>query len=119
LVPHASDQIQSLDLLTFALMKQRFSNSGSSRLHNAHSNKPVRILGAWFAASAPHHNVEAFMNVGLIPLEAQGQFYLRVDRGEARRVRGLGEMEHQIPEAPIPREARRRFDFPRGTEAPE
>jgi hypothetical protein len=30
------------------------------------------MLGAWFGASAPHRNVEAFMNVGLIPYERDG-----------------------------------------------
>jgi hypothetical protein len=103
LVPHASDQIQTLDLLMFASMKQRFSNSKFARLYNAQSNKLIRFLGAWFATSPPHHNVGAFMNVCLIPFEVHGQFYLRVDRGEARRIRGLGEAEHQIPEAPSPR----------------
>jgi hypothetical protein len=109
LVPHASDQIQPLDLLTFALMKQRFSSSKFTRLHSQQSNKLVRMLGAWFAASAPHHNVEAFISVGLVSFEAHGRFYLRVVRGETRRVRGLGEAGHEIPEAPLPGEARRRY----------
>jgi hypothetical protein len=38
-----------------------------------------------------------------------------VDRGEAKRIRGRREVEHQIPAVPLPREARRRFSLPRGT----
>jgi hypothetical protein len=69
LVPRTSDQILPLDLMTFALLKQRYSASKFSRLTGFQSNNVVRILGAWFAASAPHHNVEAFMNAGLIQIE--------------------------------------------------
>jgi hypothetical protein len=114
LVPHSSDQTQPLDLLTFALMKQRFSSSKFCRLSNAQSNKVVRMLGAWFAASAPHHNVEAFMTMGLIP-EIEGEiFYLRVDMEHARLVRG-----GQVAEAPLPAVAfgpdgQRRFRHPNG-----
>jgi hypothetical protein len=39
LIPHASDQIQPLDLLTFLLMKQGFSASKFNRLSNPQSNK--------------------------------------------------------------------------------
>jgi hypothetical protein len=46
LIPHASDQIQPLDLLTFVLMKQGFSASKFNRLLNPQSNKVVRMLGA-------------------------------------------------------------------------
>jgi hypothetical protein len=38
LISHASDQIQSLDLLTFALMTQSFSASKPNRLSNPQSN---------------------------------------------------------------------------------
>jgi hypothetical protein len=72
MIPHASDQTQSLDLLTFVLMKQRFSASKFGRLENPQSKKVVRILGVWFAAIAPHHNVETFMNLGLIPEQHEG-----------------------------------------------
>jgi hypothetical protein len=53
LISHSSDQTQSLDLITLALLKQGFSSSRFSRLATHQSNKVVRILGAWFAASAP------------------------------------------------------------------
>jgi hypothetical protein len=45
LVPHSSHQTQSLDVLTFALMKRHFSGSSFSRLENPQSNRLVRILG--------------------------------------------------------------------------
>jgi hypothetical protein len=75
LIPHASDQIRPLDLLTFALLKQGISGSKFNRLSNPQSNKVVRMLGAWFGASSPHHNLEAFMNVGLIPDERDGDSF--------------------------------------------
>jgi hypothetical protein len=54
LIPRASDQIQPLDLLTFALMKQGLSASKFHKLENSESNKGVRMLGASFRANAPH-----------------------------------------------------------------
>jgi hypothetical protein len=112
LIPHASDQIQPLDLLTFAMMKQTFSASKFNQLANPQSNKIVRMLGAWFAASAPHHNVEAFMSVGLIPVERDGRFFLTVVPEKARRVRGSGVVE---PAGRIfPLDAGERFRLPTG-----
>jgi hypothetical protein len=62
LVFHSSDQTQPPDLITFALLKEGYSSSRFGRFTTAQSNKLVRILGAWFAASVPHYNVEAFPN---------------------------------------------------------
>jgi hypothetical protein len=110
-IPHASDQIQPLDLLTFAIMKQGFSASKCNRLVNPQSNKVVRMLGSWFGASAPHYNVEAFMNVSVIPYERDGRFFLRLAPGKARRVRGSdihkGPARHDFAPG-----ARRRFCLP-------
>jgi hypothetical protein len=107
LARHASDQIEPLDLLTFGMMKQAFSASKFDRLANPQSNKIVRMLGAWFAASPPHHNVEAFMSIGLIPVERDGRFFLTVMPEKARRVRGLRGPE---PAGDLfPPGARRRF----------
>jgi hypothetical protein len=113
LIPHSSDQIQPLDVLTFALMKQGFSASKFDRLVNAQSNKVVRMLGAWFGASAPHHNVEAFMNIGLIPEERDGQFVLKVVPEKARRVRGIS-LDDQPARPSFPPDAQRRFRLATG-----
>jgi hypothetical protein len=96
LVPHSSDQTQPLDVLTFALMKRHFSGSRSSRLENPQSNRPVRILGAWSESNAPHHNIEGFVVIGLVPLEEpsrSGEYYLRVQCEAARCVRRWPGME--------------------------
>jgi hypothetical protein len=45
LIPHASDQTQPLDFLTFSVMKQRFSASKFDRLTNLLSKKVMPILG--------------------------------------------------------------------------
>jgi hypothetical protein len=47
-------------------MNQTFSALRFNQLANPQSNKVVRTLGAGFAISAPHHNVEAFMSEGQI-----------------------------------------------------
>jgi NADPH:quinone reductase-like Zn-dependent oxidoreductase len=88
LVAHSSDQTQPLDLVTFALLKQRYSASRFSRLRTPQSNKLVRILAAWFAASIPHCNAEAFASAGLVPVQRGGVFYLEAHPEEARRLRG-------------------------------
>jgi hypothetical protein len=72
LIAHASDQLQPLNPLTFAMMKQTFSTSKFHRMMNPQSNQVVRMLSASFAASVVHHNVEAFMCMGLIPVERDG-----------------------------------------------
>jgi hypothetical protein len=69
LVPHSSDQTQPLDVVTFALMRRHFSISRFSRLENPQSNRLVRILGAWSESSVPHHNIEAFLRIGLVTFE--------------------------------------------------
>jgi hypothetical protein len=98
----------------FALMKQRSSASKFQRLTNPQSNQLVRILSGWFAASAPHHNVEAFMSLGLIPFEESGQFFLRLDREQARRVREWPRTSGGIPPVDLPPEGRRRTRLPAG-----
>jgi hypothetical protein len=103
-VPHSSDQTQPLDLVTFGLLKQYFSASRFHALENPQSNKVVKILGAWFASSAPHHNVEAFINLGLIPTMIGDEVFLKVDREHARRVRNY---EGNRPD--LGREGQQRF----------
>jgi hypothetical protein len=83
LIAHASDQIQPLDLLTFAMMKQTLSASKFDRLMNPQSNKVVRMLDASFVASALDYNVEAFMFMGLILVERDGRFFLTVHTEKA------------------------------------
>jgi hypothetical protein len=119
LVPHSSDQTQPLDLMTFALLKQRYSSSKFGRLTSTQSNRVVRILGAWFAASAPHHNVEAFLNAGMVPAERDGTFYLRVEPEQARRLRTWGASEGEVPPAPLPEDAARRFRLAAGSRDPQ
>jgi hypothetical protein len=90
LVLHSSDQTQPLDVLTFALMKRHFSGSRFSGLENPQSSRLVRILGAWSASSAPYHNIEAFLRIGLVPFDEplrSGDYYLRLQREAARCVR--------------------------------
>jgi hypothetical protein len=119
LVPHSSDQTQPLDLITFALLKQGFSSSRFNRLATPQSNKVVRILGAWFAASAAHHNIEAFMDARLIPVERNGDFYLSVQPEKAQRVRGHPPDPGEIPPTPLPPETLARICLPNGREGPQ
>jgi hypothetical protein len=117
LVPHSSDQTQPLDVLTFALMKRHFSGSRFSRLENLQSNRLLRILGGWSESSAPHHNIEAFLRIGLVPFEEplrSGEFYLRVQREAARCVRRWPKREEGGDRAPLQSEGRRRVRLPLG-----
>jgi hypothetical protein len=79
---------------------------------NPQSNKVIRMLGAWLAASAPHHTVEAFISMRLIPVEGDSRFFLMLHSEKARRVRGLGEIE-QAGEM-FPPSAHGRFRLPIG-----
>jgi hypothetical protein len=112
-VPHSSDQCQPLDLLTFALLKRHFSSSNFHRLENPQSNKVVKMLSAFFCATTPHLNVEAFMRLGLTPyVHGQpGEIYLRVDRELATRVRRPGDIQPDT-RAPLGRDAHTRIKLP-------
>jgi hypothetical protein len=56
-------------------------------------------LAVWFAASAPHYNVDTFMNAGLMPLEHGGVFCLEVHPEHARMLRGWPAAGSAIPVA--------------------
>jgi hypothetical protein len=109
LVPPAPDRTQPLSLITFALINQPYSASKFSRPTNPLSNKVVRILGASFAPSAPHHSVEIFMNAGLRPTERSVVFYFEGEPLYARRFRIWPTEEGEIPPAPLSRDAARRI----------
>jgi hypothetical protein len=74
----------------------------------------VGRFGAGFAASAPHHNVEAFMNLGLMPEEHEGRFYLKVVPEQARRVQGLSLGDTQAAGVAFESDDQRRFRLPDG-----
>jgi hypothetical protein len=108
LVSPSSDQTQPLDLLTFAVLKQRFSASKFGRLATAQSNKIVRILGAWSASSVPHSNVEAFMSVGLMSEERNGDLCLTVTMEQARELRAWPDFG-PVPRGALPADSSVRF----------
>jgi hypothetical protein len=115
LIAHSSNQTQPLDFLTFALMKRHFSGPRFSRLGNAQSNQLVRILGAWFPSSAPHHNIEAFVRMGLVPFrEARGPYVPKVDRSRAEDVRRWPAPDGGGDKVPLPPEGRKRVRLPSG-----
>jgi hypothetical protein len=91
LVPHSSDQCQPLDLITFALLKRYFRAFSFDQFETKQTNKVVKMMGAWYQATAPHQVVSAWTSMGIVPvLGPNGQRYVRVDRLRARAVRGWG-----------------------------
>jgi hypothetical protein len=56
-------------------VKRGFSSLRFDHVTNPQSNKVVRMLGAWFGDSSPHHNIKAFMHLGLILVERKGRGY--------------------------------------------
>jgi hypothetical protein len=89
LVPHSSDQMQPLDLVTFLLLKRYFGQYTFDMLPTAQSNKIVKIMGAWYQATAPHQVVSAWISMGLVPFRGKdGVVYLQMDRARARNIRG-------------------------------
>jgi hypothetical protein len=52
-----------------------------------------RISGASFSASAPHYNIETFMNIRLVLVEQDGVFDLDAQPEHARRASGGRAME--------------------------
>jgi hypothetical protein len=64
-----------------------------NRLANPQRNKVVCMLGRWFVVSIPHHNIEAFMSMGLISVEREGRIFLTVVPEKVRRLRESAEFE--------------------------
>jgi hypothetical protein len=81
------DVLSELGLKECQLAGIRFSASNFDRLSSPKWNEIVRIFGAWFSASAPNYNIEAFISAGLVPVERGEVFYLEVQPQKARRVR--------------------------------
>jgi hypothetical protein len=69
--------------------------------------------------SSPHHNIQAFMDSGLVPVERKGDFSLSVQSENARRVRGHPPETGGIPPAPLAPEAMARIHLPNGREGPQ
>jgi hypothetical protein len=58
----------------------------------------------WVAASAPHRNIETFMDACLIPVERNGDCYLSAQPENARKVRGHPPDAGEIIPASLPSE---------------
>ena len=87
LVPHTSDQVQMLDLVTFGLMKLWISRSTFNALSSKQSNQIIKMMGAWHQSTAPHLVISAFNAAGMIQYLRDGVIYYRIDRSKAKGVR--------------------------------
>jgi hypothetical protein len=97
LYPYSSDQCQALGLVTFGLVKRYLTQFTFDALPSAQSNKVVKMMGAWYQATAPHQIVSAWLSMGFMPIRGvDGVVHLKVDRNLARAVRGWGEENSQI-----------------------
>jgi hypothetical protein len=82
---------------------------------NRHTKRS--ILTAWSESSAPHHNIEAFLRIGLVPFEEplrSGEYYLMVQREAARGARRWSKLEEGGNRAPLQPEGRRMARLPTG-----
>jgi hypothetical protein len=57
-----SDTTQPLPIVTNAFLDGGFSSSRFRRFGTTQSNKVLLILNAWAPTTAPHHNIEAFVD---------------------------------------------------------
>jgi hypothetical protein len=91
LVRHSSDQTQPLDLVRFSLLKRSFGQYTFDILPTAQSNKIVKIMGAWYQATAPHQVVSAWILMGLVPFRGKDGvgFFGWIEHG--RGMSGVGE----------------------------
>jgi hypothetical protein len=73
------------------------------------------MLGAWFQSNAPHHHIEAFIRMGLVPFrDARGPYLLKVDCSRARAVRRWPALDGGGDKVPLPPEGRKRVRLPMG-----
>jgi hypothetical protein len=67
LVPHTSDRCQPLDSLVFASLKSQYARKRVEISTSPQTNRIVRMMRAWRAATAPDIIVSSFKAVGIIP----------------------------------------------------
>jgi hypothetical protein len=74
--------LQTLELVTLAILKRKLFSSRFDKSENHQSNKIERMMAAWYQLSAPHSKVMVFENLGLIPfIGPDKHFHLWFDRG--------------------------------------
>jgi hypothetical protein len=87
LIPHTSDQVQPLDLVTFGILKRDYARMGFQLMQSKQSNQIVKMMGAWYQATAPHLVMSAFNAAGFVQFMRNGEIYMKVDREKAKRIR--------------------------------
>ena len=96
LVPHTSDQCQPLDLVTFSLLKRAYSKMTFDKFASKQSNQVIKMLGAWYQATAPHLIISAFVASGMNPYLNNNQIYWNVDLRKASQLRLLRSTQREI-----------------------
>jgi hypothetical protein len=67
LVPHASDQIQQLNLGIYGLCKRYYVRPVSVQVKAVQTAQAMTMCNAWFEAAVPHIIVRAFRRAGMAP----------------------------------------------------
>jgi hypothetical protein len=72
LVHHTSDRCQPLNSVVFASLKSQYARKRVEISTSAQTNRIVRMMRAWWAATAPDIIVSSFKAVGIIPFFEKG-----------------------------------------------
>jgi hypothetical protein len=91
LIPHTSDRCQPLDFITFSNLKRHYASIHCDRYSSAQSNKIVRMMRAWNAASSPDLIVSSFICTEIIPYinPANKMIFCRIDLSASLKLKHL------------------------------
>lgn len=91
IVPHASDQLQPLDLNVFGNQKRQNSAIKNEKFLTSQTNRISRLIDSLWKASSPKNVASAFRSSGLLvtcrSVDGIATIYVGVRRGAARAVR--------------------------------
>jgi hypothetical protein len=81
LVPHSSDRCQPLDSCVFSTLKSQYARKRVEISPSQQTNRIVRMMRAWWAATAPDIVVSSFRAVGIIPFfeKVEQEVQCRID----------------------------------------
>jgi hypothetical protein len=84
---HCSDQIQPLDLLTFAIMKAKTTHKNHTYAISNQTRDIMSLMDGWRSATTPHKVIGAWRRAGVQTKLVDGQVRCEVNRSLATNVR--------------------------------
>jgi hypothetical protein len=64
-------------VVVFGLLKRHFASFSFAKLPSEQSNKVIKMMGAWYQATAPHQVIAAWLTMRLVPYRGRAKVHAR------------------------------------------